>query len=198
MAHLPTPGLLGGDLAGTLPNPKVLAENLLDGIRALLPHQQAGPDVQAGAGIAVTRNAQGYLVVAVIEQLVDGLKALLPHPQYIPDVRAGSNVTVTRDARGYTVASAGGGASWTEVEFDFGAAPLYNKQFTITDAAITDSSKKVIVVPSGNAPTGGQSDEWEFDSIQFAALAAAGSATVYTSANPGPVSGKRKAFYTVA
>ena len=134
---------------------------------------------------------------------------LVPSPQQIAisvnqiirgriNLLAGSGITLAYTNDGLTITGGGGaGATWSEAEFDFGTSPVWNKQFTLTDATITSSAKKVMIVPSGNAPTSGLSDEWEFDSITFAALAGAGSATVYASATPGPITGKRKVFYTV-
>jgi hypothetical protein len=115
------------------------------------------------------------------------------------NIVAGANMTVTQNSTNVTLAASGGGggAAWTEVELDFGSSPVWNKQFTITDASIGATSK-VIVVPSGNAPTGLQSDELEMDLIGYGAKAAAGSATVYAAAVTGPVTGKRKVFYSVA
>lgn len=85
----------------------------------------------------------------------------------------------------------------TETELDFGSSPVAGAHFTVTDASVSGTSK-IMVMPSGNAPTGGYSDTWEWDSITFAAKAGTGSFTVYASVGTGTVSGKYKVFYTVA
>jgi len=109
----------------------------------------------------------------------------------------GAGVTVT-DAGGKTVVdiAGGAGASWTEVEVDFGSSPVYGAEFTITDAAITAASK-VQVMPCGKAATGRTADDWAWDSAAFAANPGTGSATCYAHFLPGPIVGKRKVQYSV-
>lgn len=92
---------------------------------------------------------------------------------------------------------AAGGASWTEVEVDFGSTPVYSKTFTVTDASVSGASK-VAVVPCGKVATGGSEDDWEWDGITFAANPSAGSFHLMAAAFPGPVAGKRKISYQVA
>ena len=94
------------------------------------------------------------------------------------------------------ITSGGGGASWTEVEIDFGTKPVYEASFTITDAAISGTSK-VQVLPCGKAATGRTSDDWQWDGAAFAANPGAGSATCYVTFSPGPVVGPRKVQYSV-
>jgi hypothetical protein len=84
----------------------------------------------------------------------------------------------------------------TEIEIDFGTTPVRAKRFTITDALVTGSTKKILVNPSGNVATGRGSDDWEWDSIQFAAKANTGNFTLYANAS-GKILGKRKIFYTI-
>jgi hypothetical protein len=95
-----------------------------------------------------------------------------------------------------TVSGGGGGASWTEVEIDFGTDPVYDAQFTITDAAITGTSK-VQVLPCGQPATGRTSDDWQWDGATFAAMPGSGSATCYATFLPGPIVGPRKVQYSV-
>jgi len=108
----------------------------------------------------------------------------------------GAGVTVTDVAGKTTVEVAGGGGSWTEVEIDFGSAPVYGAEFTITDAAITAASK-VQVLPCGKAATGRTADDWAWDGAAFAANPGTGSATCYAQFLPGPVVGLRKVQYSV-
>jgi hypothetical protein len=94
------------------------------------------------------------------------------------------------------LSTSSGGASWTEAEIDFGAAPVYSASFTITDAAITSTSK-VQVLPCGKAATGRTADDWAWDGATMAANPGTGSATCYAVFVPGPVVGKRKIQYSV-
>jgi hypothetical protein len=90
----------------------------------------------------------------------------------------------------------GGGASWTEVEVDFGTDPVYEASFTITDASIAGTSK-VQVLPCGKAATGRTPDDWQWDGATFAANPGSGSAACYVVFTPGPVVGPRKVQYSV-
>jgi hypothetical protein len=92
-----------------------------------------------------------------------------------------------------TVGSPG---TWSETEIDFGSTPLFSKEFTVVDVTVT-ATNKIIVIPSGNAPTGLAVGEGEFDNIGYSAKAATGSFTLWAVATPGPVMGKRKIFYQI-
>ena len=84
-----------------------------------------------------------------------------------------------------------------ETEVDFGTKPVYESSFTLVNAAITTSSK-ITMVESGNIATNRvAAGDALFDSVVFAALPAAGSATIYARAVPGPVVGARKLFYQI-
>ena len=79
----------------------------------------------------------------------------------------------------------------TEVEIDFGTKPVTSKSFTVTDAAVSATSK-ISIVPSAKTATGRvNTDDVEWDGLSLAAVAGTGSFTVYAVANPGPVVGKR-------
>ena len=113
---------------------------------------------------------------------------------------AGVVYTLTNSTVGAAVWStpaAGGGATWTEYEIDFGAKPVSDARFTVTDATVGAASK-VAVVPSGKAATGRTADDWQADSIIFAALPAAGSFTLFAHCPGGPIVGPRKIQYQVA
>ena len=94
----------------------------------------------------------------------------------------------------------GGGStpiSITEVEIDFGTKPVTSKSFTVTDAAVSATSK-ISIVPSAKTATGRvNTDDMEWDGLSLAAVAGTGSFTVYAVANPGPVVGKRVINYIV-
>ena len=95
-------------------------------------------------------------------------------------------------------ATPAGSLSATEIEHDFGTTPVYDASFTITDAAITSSSKKVVIVPSGKAATGRTADDWQWDGATIVADPGTGSATAYVTFHPGPIVGPRTFQYMVA
>jgi hypothetical protein len=115
----------------------------------------------------------------------------------------GTNVTLTvADDAGneevdITIAASGGGTTWTEVEIDFGTTPKRDASFTVTDGTVSATSK-VQVLPCAKAATGRTSDDWQWDGIDFAALPATGSFTLYATVNDGnSVVGPRKIQYGV-
>lgn len=83
----------------------------------------------------------------------------------------------------------------TEVEIDFGSTPTTGKKFTITDT-LSFTTSLITVKPSGNPATGRGSDDWLWDSIEFAAKGNNGNFTVYAKAS-GRIKGKRKILYTI-
>lgn len=95
----------------------------------------------------------------------------------------------------YELATPAGGATIIETEIDFGSTPLKSKRFIITDAAATTLSK-IIINPSGNPAAGRGSDDWLWDTIQFAAKGNTGTFTLYATSNTR-IKGKRKIFYTI-
>lgn len=101
------------------------------------------------------------------------------------------------EVRTLTTAVSGGGYTVTEVEIDFGSSPVYDATFTITDAAITSSSVKVVVSACGKAATGRTADDWQWDGGTFAANPGTGSATCYATFHPGPIVGKRMLQYSI-
>jgi hypothetical protein len=158
---------------------------------------------RAGGAIALSNTELAALITAL-----DATVAALTEGHAIEDEGSvltqravlnftGSGVTVS-DIGGKTVVDigAGGGATWTEVEVDFGSAPVYGAEFTITDAAITAASK-VQVLPCGKAATGRTADDWAWDGAAFAANPGTGSATCYAQFLPGPVVGLRRVQYSV-
>ena len=94
-------------------------------------------------------------------------------------------------------AASGAGVSWTEIEVDFGSTtPQYDSLFTITDAAVTATSK-IQILESGKPATGRVAGDAQWDSIFASALPGTGNFQLYAMAHPGPVLGKRKLQYTV-
>jgi hypothetical protein len=83
-----------------------------------------------------------------------------------------------------------------ETEIDFGNAPAWSAEFTVSAATCTVNSK-VTVAPSGNVATGRVGNDWVWDSLLLAATPGAGSFVVSAVAFPGPVMGKRKIIYTI-
>lgn len=111
---------------------------------------------------------------------------------------AGVSAAVSGSTGTVTIAGGGGGgASATEVEVDFGATPAWDALFTVTDAAVSGTSK-IMIAESGKVATGRVLGDSQWDSISCAANPGAGSFSVYALAHPGPVVGKRTLIYTVA
>lgn len=90
----------------------------------------------------------------------------------------------------------GGSVSATEIEVDFGSSPRFDAEFTVSDASVTSSSS-VIASESGKAAAGRSAGDSAWDSIACAALPGSGQFTLYCTAHPGPVVGKRKIQYLV-
>lgn len=108
-------------------------------------------------------------------------------------ITLGTNLSMS----GTTLNASGGSSSWTETELDFGTAPVASKSFTVTDGTVSGTSK-IVVMPSGNAPTGGYSDIWQWDAITLAAKAGTGSFTIHAAVGNGTTNGKHKVYYQVA
>ena len=152
------------------------------------------------AAMAAAAQADADAALAAIAALTEGHEiedegAALPQRAILNFTGAG--VTVS-DVAGKTVVSVAGGAgaSWVEVEIDFGALPVYGAEFVITDAAITATSK-VQVLPCGKAAAGRTADDWAWDGAAFAANPGTGSATCYAHFLPGPIVGRRTVQYSV-
>lgn len=80
-------------------------------------------------------------------------------------------------------------------EIDFGTDAKFVAKATITDAAITATSK-IIITQAGIAATGRQADENEMDDISCNALPATGSFTLRCHATNSPTHGKFNVWYT--
>jgi hypothetical protein len=150
---------------------------------------------RAGGAIALTNTELAALIAALTEGHAIEDEGIALTQRAVLNF-TGAGVTLS-DAGGKTVVSvAGGGGTWTEVEVDFGSAPVYGAEFTITDAAITAASK-MQVLPCGKAATGRTADDWAWDGAAFAANPGVGSAICYAQFLPGPVVGLRKVQYSV-
>lgn len=191
-------------LALFLPNREAIKafEHLIGDVAGVLPDAALANAVatEAAAAAAAAAQADADAALAAIAALTEGHAieyegAALPQRAILNFT--GSSVTVSDVAGKTTVAVAGGaGASWVEVEIDFGPTPVYGAEFTITDAAITSASK-VQLLPCGKAATGRTADDWAWDGAAFAANPGTGSATCYAQFLPGPIVGRRKVQYSV-
>lgn len=84
----------------------------------------------------------------------------------------------------------------TAAEIDFGATAVYEKIFTVTDAAVV-GTHLLMVSQSGAAATGKEQDENALDGLILRAVAGTGQFTLYASGVPGPVKGKFKINYLI-
>jgi hypothetical protein len=93
---------------------------------------------------------------------------------------------------GDTLAGVSGGGIAISVVVDFGAEPVYSKQF---DVAVPGAAvgQDVVITPSGRMPTGVDFDELEMDQL-FAAgyVSASDTVTFRVDAIPGAVTGERR------
>ena len=94
----------------------------------------------------------------------------------------------------FTIGGGSGSFTVNSAEIDFGSVPVKSKRITVTDAAITPSSK-IMVTPDGTPATGRVGNDWEWDTINFSAVAGTGN-FLLTGTASGRIVGKRKIFYT--
>jgi hypothetical protein len=124
-------------------------------------------------------------------QILDGTVAIVD----LATTGVAGSTTYLRGDGQWTVPPGGAGAfAVTETELDFGSSGVSDATFTVTDAAITATSK-IMCTQSGNTATNRAPGDHLWDSIDYAALAGTGSFTVYARPS-GSVVGKRKMFYT--
>lgn len=121
------------------------------------------------------------------------------------DANVGPPTSIASSADGQFLGRQAGVVGWfvptaavaaTEVEVDLGNDGRTSGSFTITDAAISATSK-VFVLASGNTATNKGTGELEMDAIVCASKPGSGSATVYWVAT-GLVKGRFKFIYMVA
>lgn len=82
-----------------------------------------------------------------------------------------------------------------EIEIDFGLKPVRSKRFVISQSLLLPTNK-IIVNPSGNVATGRGIDDWEWDTIQFAAKSLTNEWILYAYSNTR-IGGKRKIYFTI-
>lgn len=92
----------------------------------------------------------------------------------------------------------GAGASWTEIEIDFGSGKgVTDKDFTVVDAG-SSASAIITVVPSGKPATGRVGNDFAWDAFTFSALPGIGSFVFTAMCSNGTVVGRRKVQYTIS
>lgn len=111
----------------------------------------------------------------------------------VQEITLGTNLSLA----GTVLNATGGGATWTEVEINFGTKPEWSKTFTIVDPSALPASK-ILVMPSGNVATGRVGNDLEWDNMVLGALSGTGQFTLTALATPGPVVGNRKVFYSIS
>ena len=89
-----------------------------------------------------------------------------------------------------------GGAGLKQTEIDFGASPVTEKEFVVTDAGVTAASH-LIGMLAYEAPTGKDFDEAEMDSFDLRFGPGAGQFTLLARAAEGSVYGTFKINYLV-
>ena len=105
---------------------------------------------------------------------------------------AGTNVTVDETTDTITINASGGssGPASKTVVLDFGSIPVYAKSLSFVDVDILATSKVIMT-------SAGTSDELEMDNFACAVKPSTGSAIVYATALPGPVTGNRTFNYII-
>lgn len=83
-----------------------------------------------------------------------------------------------------------------QVEVDFGQTPTEYGVFVVIDSSVAPASR-IHAVQSGNAATGGNSDDAEMDPILFSASAGSGQLTIAGRALDGAVVGRYTVDYLV-
>lgn len=85
--------------------------------------------------------------------------------------------------------AAGGGLVITSVEVDLGASPVKGKSVTVTDGAVTPSTK-ILAYQAGRAATGRPADENEWTRLHIVANAGTGSITFWIRCLTGRMRGR--------
>lgn len=80
------------------------------------------------------------------------------------------------------------------IEVDFGSTGVPSASFVIVDPSVT-ASTRIVAWESAETATGRVGVDQEWDQLLLATVAAAGTFTLYATAVPGPVVGKRVLYY---
>ena len=71
-----------------------------------------------------------------------------------------------------------------QTSIDFGATPVYDATFTVTDSLVT-ASTQIVLQQDGSAATGKDADENQMDQLLLIPTASDGSFTIYAKAYDG-------------
>lgn len=104
-------------------------------------------------------------------------------------------VTKIADRQLLTPPGGTGLVTLTEIEIDFGAKPVNDKIFIITDARVSNENK-ILIFPSPNNIIGQSGNDWEVDNAIFSAKANTGNITLYINSQFS-MNGKRKIYYQI-
>jgi hypothetical protein len=94
------------------------------------------------------------------------------------------------------VAVASGTANIKQTEIDFGADPIHEKSFTVTDADVSGTSQ-LIAFQASEAATSKDADENEMDALALRVKPGSGEFTLFASGLEGRVYGAFKINYLV-
>lgn len=164
----------------------------------LLSRASLTGDVTCPSGSNTTTISAGVVTFAKIQNITTSrlLGRTTALSGSMEEITLGTNLSFSGSTLN-AVSGSGGSSTWTETEIDFGTLPIWDKRFSITDAAVSGSSK-IMPIPSGNVGTSRKGNDQEWDNLILAASAGTGAFTLIAIAIPGPVVGKRKVFYQVA
>lgn len=139
------------------------------------------------ASLSVCPKASGYLgALNLVASLEQGDRAYITDVGPCHCVSAGTPATLD--------------AVWAldtavqRVEIDFGTTGVPSSSFVVVDPAVTTTTR-VVAWEAAETATGRVGVDQEWDQLLLATVAAAGFFTVYATAVPGPVVGKRIIYY---
>lgn len=89
----------------------------------------------------------------------------------------------------------GGSTALFQTELDFGNKPIKSKKFIVGAGGFT-GSEKVLIHPCAIPASGRGQDDWEWDSVQFAAKSEIDQFVIYAFSNT-KIGGRRTIFYSI-